>query len=244
MTLHLGRWEEALAGVECDALIFDGPFSKRCHDGYRTGTNASDGYGRAQVDYQHWSESHVRAFVASWAPRVRGWIVSITDSDLAPYWRSAFDDAGLYSFQPLPCIMPGMTCRLSGDGPSSEAIYAMVARPKTRAMQKWGTLPGFYLTRQASGNPPAGAARRGGGGRGKPLDLMRALVRDYSRPGDLICDPCAGYATTGIAALSMGRRFIGAECDPAAHAEGLARLSRVQPVELPGFERAKQEALL
>jgi len=35
---------------------------------------------------------------------------------------------------------------------------------------------------------------------GKPMWLMRALVRDYSRPGNLVCDPCAGGATTLIAA--------------------------------------------
>jgi site-specific DNA-methyltransferase (adenine-specific) len=47
----------------------------------------------------------------------------------------------------------------------------------------------------------------------KPLWLMKALVRDYSRPGDLICDPCAGGATTLIAAASQGRGAVGAEMD-------------------------------
>jgi DNA modification methylase len=43
---------------------------------------------------------------------------------------------------------------------------------------------------------------------------MRALVRDYSRPGDLIVDPCMGSATTILAAVIEGRRAIGAEMDP------------------------------
>ncbi len=49
---------------------------------------------------------------------------------------------------------------------------------------------------------------------GKPLWLMRSLVRDYSRPGDLICDPCAGGGTTLLAAATEGRRAVGAEMDP------------------------------
>jgi DNA modification methylase len=48
----------------------------------------------------------------------------------------------------------------------------------------------------------------------KPLDLMRQLVRAVSRDGELILDPFAGSASTGIAALQTGRRFLGIEIDP------------------------------
>lgn len=106
--------------------------------------------------------------------------------------------------------------RLSGDGPASWTCYLMVARPRTVAGKTWRSLPGAYVVRQDRD------ARIGG----KPLSLMRAAVRDYSDPSDLVCDPFAGYGTTGIAAAQMGRRFVGAECDPAAHAEAVARMER------------------
>ena len=32
--LRLGRWQDALAGVECDALIVDAPYSARTHGGH------------------------------------------------------------------------------------------------------------------------------------------------------------------------------------------------------------------
>lgn len=47
----------------------------------------------------------------------------------------------------------------------------------------------------------------------KPLTLLQRLVRIYTNEGDLVIDPFAGSGTTGVAALSLGRRFIGAEED-------------------------------
>lgn len=50
---------------------------------------------------------------------------------------------------------------------------------------------------------------------GKPVQLMRELVKDYSREGDTVLDPFSGSGTTGIAALHEGRRAILIEKDPA-----------------------------
>ena len=177
-------------------------------------------------------------------------MVALTSHDLAPAWQDAYEAAGRYNFAPLPCVTWGGSIRLGGDGPSSWTVWAMVARPKTRAFQKWGTLAGAYQVAQpnnalgVNGLPVSSAGALPGGGRGKPLDLMRALVRDYSRPGDLVCDPCSGYGTTGVAALGMGRRFVGAECDQAAHAEAMVRLGRVQPVDLFDVDRGAKTGVL
>ena len=60
---------------------------------------------------------------------------------------------------------------------------------------------------------------------GKPLWLMRAIIRDYTRPGDLVCDPCAGGGTTLLAAAIEGRRAIGAEMNPDTHSKATARIA-------------------
>jgi DNA modification methylase len=44
-----------------------------------------------------------------------------------------------------------------------------------------------------------------------PLELMRRVVECASMPGDLIVDPFCGSATTGIAAMNHGCRFVGIE---------------------------------
>lgn len=47
----------------------------------------------------------------------------------------------------------------------------------------------------------------------KPVELMKSLV-GVTRPGASICDPFMGSGTTGVAAIQMGRKFIGCEIDP------------------------------
>ena len=48
---------------------------------------------------------------------------------------------------------------------------------------------------------------------GKPVALMSDLL-GLSQPGEVILDPFMGSASTGVAALQMGRRFVGIEAEP------------------------------
>lgn len=68
----------------------------------------------------------------------------------------------------------------------------------------------------------------------KPTLLMKMLIEDFTDPGELIADPCAGVATTGVAALALERRFWGRDLDPEHVKNGLARLS------MPLFDRVEQ----
>jgi site-specific DNA-methyltransferase (adenine-specific) len=43
----------------------------------------------------------------------------------------------------------------------------------------------------------------------KPLALLERIVIASSRPGDVVVDPFNGSGTTGLAALRLGRRYIG-----------------------------------
>lgn len=45
----------------------------------------------------------------------------------------------------------------------------------------------------------------------KPVSLMSALVRVQSDRGDLVLDPFMGSGSTGVAAIQLGRRFVGIE---------------------------------
>lgn len=48
----------------------------------------------------------------------------------------------------------------------------------------------------------------------KPLPLLERLIQTHSNPGDLVVDFFAGTGSTGVAALQLGRKFLGCEADP------------------------------
>ncbi len=47
----------------------------------------------------------------------------------------------------------------------------------------------------------------------KPVELMKILIENSSKVGQLVCDPFMGIGSTGIASVMTGRRFIGTEID-------------------------------
>ena len=60
----------------------------------------------------------------------------------------------------------------------------------------------------------------------KPQPLMEYLIKTYSNPGDTILDNCMGSGTTGAAAVSLGRSFIGIEKDKNYFEIAEARISQ------------------
>lgn len=47
----------------------------------------------------------------------------------------------------------------------------------------------------------------------KPVSLFKYLIETYTDPNDVVCDPCMGSGSAGIACMETGRRFIGIEKD-------------------------------
>ena len=48
----------------------------------------------------------------------------------------------------------------------------------------------------------------------KPVAACEYMIRTYTDEGDAVLDSCMGSGTTGVAALRLGRTFIGMELDP------------------------------
>ncbi len=59
---------------------------------------------------------------------------------------------------------------------------------------------------------------------GQSLEGFERLVRSFSEPGQIICDPFLGAGTTALAALSQARQFVGCDVDEAAVRKSEARL--------------------
>jgi len=204
--LRLGRWQDVLRDVECDALICDPPYGERVHAGQKHGrvNKSANNLSSRGIEYKPWGETEIVELVESWSPRTRGWFCVFSDSEIYPLWRDALRAAGRYVFAPLACVQRAQNVRLAGDGPANWSTWLVVARPR-KGFGKWGSMQGAYIGGRGAEAITAGA---------KPLWLMQAIILDYSSPGDLICDPCAGGATTLMAAATLGRQAIGAEMDP------------------------------
>ena len=48
----------------------------------------------------------------------------------------------------------------------------------------------------------------------KPWELAQHFIALHTKPGDTVLDPFCGYGWVGVAAVKMGRNFIGIEIDP------------------------------
>lgn len=59
----------------------------------------------------------------------------------------------------------------------------------------------------------------------KPVEWLRAWVRAWTEPGDLVLDLYAGMAPMARACLLEGRRYVGAEIDPERHRQAMDRLN-------------------
>lgn len=211
IVLYCADYMDVLPELEDGAvssIIVDPPYSDRSHCGHN---NSANGHGDAILDdgqrrviqYQSWSEEVVESASREFARVSSGWVVAFTDHVLMPAWSSGLEHAGRYVFAPLVLYAPGSRCRLSGDGPSCWCTWIVVAR--TAKQCRWGTLPGGYLQTHNETREIAGA---------KTIKIMDEVVRDYSRTGDVVCDPCMGSASTGISCIRTGRRFMGVEKNP------------------------------
>lgn len=220
-TLYLGDCREIMPTLgTVNAVITDPPYSGRLHTHFEHGVSVPnrDGAAREGLGYASLSLEDVCALAQAFNAISLGWVVWMTDSDLAKAVRDEMESLGRTSFPPLPFFHPGRSVRLSGDGPSSWTDWIVVAR--TKAQSKWGTLPGGYVA-----GPGWNDKERMGG---KPTLLMDNLVRDYSRPGDIVLDTHMGSGTTGVSCVKAGRSFIGCEIEEAAFEVACERIYQAQ----------------
>lgn len=61
----------------------------------------------------------------------------------------------------------------------------------------------------------------------KAVEILTPLIRCFSKPGDLVCDPFSGSGSTPVAAALTGRDYLGVEIDPVHVRTAQARLDGV-----------------
>lgn len=135
-------------------------------------------------------------------------------------WRAAFETAGMIYRRTIPWVKPDAMPSLHGrwPGQSFEAIV-LAQHPSVAPCPVGGKARYYEYTRTAIAREDRPHPTM------KPLLLMRALVADFTDPGDIVLDPFAGSGTTGVACIRLGRTFIGIERDEAYFEIACRRLS-------------------
>lgn len=78
----------------------------------------------------------------------------------------------------------------------------------------YGRAPNLHMGAKHTAIESADIAEKNGHPCPKPLSWMKWAVSLASAPGESIMDPFMGSGTTGVAAIQLGRRFLGIESEP------------------------------
>lgn len=234
-TMIHADFASAVDSVECDVVITDPPYLGASPVGSQGGLAAAQGRasavprayrqgpGAAMMEYEPATEALLDQVVSTTyaMPCAPTMLVALNDFPGIVHMQSAASAAG-WKVSKQPVVWVRKRALPTGYlwRPRKDCEFALVAaRTNVKGdLPCADTLPGYYEC-----FPPAPATQHVVGQ--KPINLMRAFVRDYSKPGMTVFDPFAGSGTTGVAALLEGRAFVGCEVDPGRFALCCERLS-------------------
>jgi len=61
-----------------------------------------------------------------------------------------------------------------------------------------------------------------------PIDLVKTIIENFTREGDIILDPFMGTGTVALASVSSNRKYLGIEMDPYYVSLSYLRLKQIQ----------------
>ncbi len=215
-----------LADKSIDHVICDPPYEAEAHtEGRRIKTKGGGGdYGETGglvLDFDPITEAQRSEAARQFVRLGRRWLIAFCQVEAVAAWRDAFVDAGASYRRTCAWLKRDAQPQLSGDRPGMGYESIVCSHAPGRSRWNGGGKRGVYESARASTIESRPALHM----TEKPLPLMESLIRDFTDPGDLILDPFAGSGTTGVAAIRLGRRFIGWERDPKYHAIALKRLT-------------------
>lgn len=187
-----------------DVVISDPPYEAEAHTSQRLVARAGGRLAVEPLTFPPITEDERANSSRHMARVTRRWILVFCQVEAAMKWRTALEAAGAVYKRTCLWVKPDGKPQYSGDRPGIgyESIVACHAPGRT----KWngGGSHGVFIANK-SGDVRTGHQTQ------KPLVLMELLVRLFSKPGELILDPFAGSGSTGVAAIRLGRRFLGWE---------------------------------
>jgi site-specific DNA-methyltransferase (adenine-specific) len=234
--LWLGDCLQVLPTIDrVDHVISDSPYEKEAHRSMRK-TQASIKSGQ-NVDLEFSAiDEDTRDAISHWCSvACDGWALLFCQAEAVGTWRDALEKSGAKYKRTMIWVKPDSSPQFNGQMPamgyeSMPLAWCGTGHPRWNGGGRRGVFT--HLTNQPD--------RDGVHQTEKPLPLMRELVSLFSNPEQVIADPFMGSGTTGVAAVKLGRRFIGIERDP--HYYAIAKRRITEAANPARFIRGRPEA--
>ncbi len=200
-TLYLGDCRDILPTLNgVDAVISDPPYADNTHR--QAKTNKGKGWGVKLVTFEALTDEGFQEVAAACLSASDGWVVMTCDYRHAALMYDAPEFVRLGAW-----VKPNPMPQISGDRPGQgfEAVLILHSGKRRKAWARGGGSGVWTVPTHGGGSEVPTQ---------KPLALVSAFVRDFTTPGELVCDPFMGSATTGVASALLGRRYVGIEADP------------------------------
>lgn len=223
-TLYLGDCMDILPTLDkVDAVITDPPYAEKTHKGARTG----DG-NTILVDFDSITDSQFIEIAKSFVEISNNWVVMTCDwmhtAEIAKQLPDEFIRSGVW-------IKPNGMPQYTGDRPAMGWESIAILHKKGRKQWNGGGRHAVWNVPKVHGNHPTE----------KPIQLVSSFVDLFTNKNYMVLDPFMGSGTTGVAAIQMGRKFIGIERDPKYFEIACKRIEQASKQADMFIEPLKQE---
>lgn len=237
-TLYCGDCMDILPTLsKVDAVITDPPYGEQTHSNAKS--NRNKGHGNKSIDFSSLTSDELSDVLYLCGLICDRWLIATME------WRhiARFEQDPPFGFELVRFgvwVKTNPMPQISADRPAQgwEGIAYMHS---TRGEKKRWNAGGSH------GNYVGALVTDGAHPTGKPLPLFTQFVERFTDEEETILDPFMGSGTTGVAAVQMGRKFIGIEREPKYFEIACKRIEDAQRqvdffVKPP--KRMEQEALL
>ena len=215
-----------------DAVITDPPYGEQTHANAKS--NRGGGTGRKAIDFQSLTARQLSEVLQRCSALCDRWVIATME------WRhiAAFDSAppaGLELVRFGVWVKTNPMPQISADRPAPGWEGIAYLHSTSGIKKRWnggGSHGNFVGATVTDGVHPTG----------KPVPLLTQFVERFTGHGEFVLDPFMGSGTTGVAAVQMGRQFIGIErerkyfdiaCERIARAQAQGQLLPPEPVAAP-----------